>query len=486
MGVKNMRRVIDDTLLYEDNIEKAFNQVAEYLTLVGKNGIILNPDKFQFAEDSVDWAGVRLTADKVAPLPEHVQAIRDYPAPRNITDMRSYFALVSQVAHFYSTQPELQPFRDLLKKNTAFYWDGVLQRLFEESKNRIADMVIEGITRFEVGKWTALLTDWSKSGVGYLLTQKYCECEEITPICCQGGWRVCMVGSRFTSAAEQNYSPVEGEMLGVADGLYKTRYYTLGCEKLVVGVDHKPLLGLLNGKPLDQIDNSRLLRLKEKTLGWKFRMIHIPGKRNGGPDALSRAGSHEDRLATTQTSGSRGASGRVAHVSTAPHSFTPSDDNGESEEEEGYASVGENRRGVMAAIRSVLDPSFTSPTVEIDASNELLASMTVEVRSVDWDRVKKVSGQDTSSKLLVVWISEGCPGPIGDLPETLRQFWRVRDGLRLVDGVAMYGDRTVVPEQLRKDVLVVLHSAHQGVTGMNLRAEQSVFWPGITKDGTGG
>ena len=55
----------------------------------------------------------------------------------------------------------------------------------------------------------------------------------------------------------------------------------------------------------------------------------------------------------------------------------------------------------------------------MDASNELLASMTVEVRSVDWDRVKKVAGQDTSSKLLVGWISEGCPGPIGDLPETL-------------------------------------------------------------------
>ena len=466
MGVQNMRRVIDDTLLYEENIEKAFHQVAEYLTLVGKNGIILNPDKFQFAEDSVDWAGVRLTADKVEPLPEHVQAIRDYPAPRNITDMRSYFALVSQVAHFYSTTPELQPFRDLLKKTTAFYWDGVLQRLFEESKNRIADMVLEGITRFQVGKWTALMTDWCKSGVGYLLMQKYCECEEITPICCQGGWRVCMVGSRFTSAAEQNYSPVEGEMLGVADGLYKTRYYTLGCEKLVVGVDHKPLLGLLNGKSLDQIDNSRLLRLKEKTLGWKFRIIHIPGKRNGGPDALSRAGAHE-KFAMTEPS-----TEQVCYM-----------------EDEGCAAAGDeehmrilDRRGVMAAIRSVLDPSLTAPTVEMDASNELLASMTVEVRSVDWDRVKKVAGQDTSSKLLVGWISEGCPGPIGDLPETLRQFWRVRDGLRLVDGVAMYGDRTVVPEQLRKEVLVVLHSAHQGVTGMNLRAEQSVFWPGITKD----
>ena len=51
MGVKNMRRVIDDTLLHEESIAKAFYQVASYLTLVGKNGIIMNPDKFQFAAD---------------------------------------------------------------------------------------------------------------------------------------------------------------------------------------------------------------------------------------------------------------------------------------------------------------------------------------------------------------------------------------------------------------------------------------------------
>ena len=42
--IKNMKRVIDDTLLYPENLEKAFTQVAEYLMLVGKNGIILNPE----------------------------------------------------------------------------------------------------------------------------------------------------------------------------------------------------------------------------------------------------------------------------------------------------------------------------------------------------------------------------------------------------------------------------------------------------------
>ena len=87
MDVKNMRRVIDDTLLYADTIEKAFHQVAAYLTLVGKNGIVLNPDKFQFALDVVDWAGVWISEDKVEPLPDHVQALRDFPTPKTLTDI---------------------------------------------------------------------------------------------------------------------------------------------------------------------------------------------------------------------------------------------------------------------------------------------------------------------------------------------------------------------------------------------------------------
>ena len=116
-GVDKMRRVIDDTLLYEHNIEKFDRQVEAYLSLVGQNGIILNPDKFEFAEDVVSWAGVRISKEKVAPLQDHVSAIRQFPTPTNITDLRSYFALVNQVAPYYAVQPVLHPFRELLKKN---------------------------------------------------------------------------------------------------------------------------------------------------------------------------------------------------------------------------------------------------------------------------------------------------------------------------------------------------------------------------------
>ena len=42
--------------------------------------------------------------------------------------------------------------------------------------------------------------------------------------------------------------------------------------------------------------------------------------------------------------------------------------------------------------------------------------------------------------------------------------------------------RTVIPQPLRKEVLIVLQSAHQQVTAMNERAKLIVCWPGITND----
>ena len=101
--------------------------------------------------------------------------------------------------------------------------------LFEETKTVIADAVIEGITRYDKYRWTALLTDWSRSGIGFTMSQKYCHMP-YAKVCCVGGWKTCMVGSNLVSPAEAKYYPIEGECLGVVNAIYKTRYYTQGCD----------------------------------------------------------------------------------------------------------------------------------------------------------------------------------------------------------------------------------------------------------------
>ena len=129
--VKRKRKVTDDLLLYNANLETAFAHTAETLSLLGQHGILQNAAKFEFAKETLEWAGVKLTPGGAEPLPAHVKSIQNYPVPESVTDMRSFFALVEQVAPYYAVKPHLAPFRELLKKGNEWYWDSVLQRLFQ-------------------------------------------------------------------------------------------------------------------------------------------------------------------------------------------------------------------------------------------------------------------------------------------------------------------------------------------------------------------
>ena len=97
---------------------------------------------------------------------------------------------------------------------------------------------------------TILSTDWSKDGVGYIMSQKTCKCEKINLKCCDSGWSMVLVGSRFCSGAESRYAPVEGETLAIVWALNNLRHYTLGNKRLTIMTDHKPLVKLFGDRKL--------------------------------------------------------------------------------------------------------------------------------------------------------------------------------------------------------------------------------------------
>ena len=73
---------------------------------------------------------------------------------------------------------------------------------------------MHGVTTFEVNRPTCLATDWSKTGMGFTLSQKHCNCSGIySPFCGSDHWKVTYAGSRFTRDAESRYAPIEGEAL---------------------------------------------------------------------------------------------------------------------------------------------------------------------------------------------------------------------------------------------------------------------------------
>ena len=285
---ENIAKCIDDVCVWDVSTESNFYRTCRYLDLCSRNGIVFNPTKFVFSQDNIEFLGFEITEDSNRPTPTMLDSIRDFPVPQNISGIRSFFGIIHQVSYAFSMTEAMAPFRQLLKPSTTLYWDGRLQRLFECAKSQILKEIIKGVHMFEKNRITCLATDFSKDGIGVLLTQKHCQCSDLTPVCCKGGWRLVLAGSRFTRPAESRYHPVEGEALAVAYGLQKTRYFILGCKQLIVATDHRPLLKIFGNRKLDEIDNPRLLNFKEKTLQYYFDIVYVPGKLHSGPDSMSR------------------------------------------------------------------------------------------------------------------------------------------------------------------------------------------------------
>ena len=149
----------------------------------------------------VDFAGFTISRTSVLPCNRYLETIRDFPQPRNITDIRSWFGLVNQVAYAFSMAERMQPFRALLKLGERFSWSDELDAAFLESKKVIVAEIESRVRIFDKSRPTCLATDWSKEGLGFWLFQKHCRCQPIKLFCCHNGWKITLVGSRFTHSA---------------------------------------------------------------------------------------------------------------------------------------------------------------------------------------------------------------------------------------------------------------------------------------------
>ena len=435
--VERLKRCMDDNCHYDfdDDLELHWWQTIDFLELMGSHGVTLNPTKFQFCMKEIDFAGFHLSSNTIAPLPKYLDSIRTFPTPKSIVDIQAWYGLVNQVSHYAQLRNLVEPFRKFLSPSTKFYWDGELDRAFQESKHAIIDAIREGVEIFVVKRKTAALRcDWSKSGIGFYLLQKHCQCDSPYPNCCSNGWKITLCGSRFLKKAEERYAAIEREALAVAWALEQTRYFTLGCDDLVVVVDHKPLTKILGDRILDEISNPRLFRIKQRTLPWTYEMYWLPGKQNTFSDALSRH----------------------------PHS---------QEEEENFVSLINAKTPDYADLDQADSMNLSVCTVQSNLN---------KVYAITWSRVQQATFDEYEElKSLIV---RGFPAAKSDMDEKFSDFWNYRDGLHVYDQVIMFHDRVVIPPSLRAEVLEHIHSAHQGPTGMTHFSQPTVFWPGISND----
>ena len=141
-------------------LRKRFTKPRNGLTSVPT----LNPSKFRSSKDEVEFAGFEITRTEVKPHRKYLNAIKDFPTPKGITDIRAWFGLVNQVAYTFAMTPVMS---ELLKPTSPFRWTSELQSTFDVSKTELCNRIREGFQIFEKNRPTCLATDWSKDGIGY-------------------------------------------------------------------------------------------------------------------------------------------------------------------------------------------------------------------------------------------------------------------------------------------------------------------------------
>ena len=82
-------KIIDDTIQWSDNLEQAFFRICAILSNCKQNGMVFSPEQFKFAKETVEFAGFQITMEGIKPTDKYVQAIKNFPTPTNITEVRT-------------------------------------------------------------------------------------------------------------------------------------------------------------------------------------------------------------------------------------------------------------------------------------------------------------------------------------------------------------------------------------------------------------
>ena len=279
IGIQNIRKIVDDIIIYDRTYEEHVKHVREVLERCRQRKISLKREKFVFAQPKAKFSGYIVGPDGFAADPSLTKAIREFPRPTNITELRSFLGLANQLSNFTdSISTAMEPLRPLLKTKNYFMWDASHDQAFEATKQALS--VTPTLAYYDPGCPTALHTDASRlRGLGFVLKQKKAD----------GKWHLIQAGSRFLTDTETRYAMIELEMLAVAWAVKKCRIFLEGLSQFDIITDHRPLITILNKHHLGKIENPRLQRLRMRLMGYNFHASWQPGKSHTEADALSRA-----------------------------------------------------------------------------------------------------------------------------------------------------------------------------------------------------
>ena len=294
-GISGMFKLVDDIIVFGETKKELLERIEQVFKRCHENQITLSDSKQQIGNE-VRFAGHIVSDLGTRPDPMKVQAIKEFPEPKNVTDLRSFLGLANQFGDYApDLRHAMEPLKPLLQKKNVYAWSKDHTDAMDNVKNIITGP--QCLQRFDPKKPTVLLTDASRKGLGFVLIQTDVKPEANEDAMADMVTRhtakkipkgkLASCGSRFLSSAEENYAVIELELLAVQWAIQKSRMYLVGTNFTVI-TDHQPLVGILNGKNIDAVNNLRIHRIMSKLIGYQFKLLWTPGKTHHIADALSR------------------------------------------------------------------------------------------------------------------------------------------------------------------------------------------------------
>ena len=394
---------VDDVLVY-GNDESQHNQtLKEVLQKINSAGLKLNKSKCKLKQSKVIYLGHEFSSNGMSASPDKVEAIKELPPPGNVTEVRQFTGMVNYLGRYIENlQDVMQPITELLQGNKTWCGDSPQKIAFRRVKELIS--TAPTLQYFDPKKETVVSADASSYGLGGVLLQ------EGRPIA------FC---SKTLNASERNYAQIEKECYAAVFACEKFSRYLIGLENFKLQTDHKPLVPLLNAKPLDSAP-LRIQRLLIRMMKYNAIAEYTPGKYLAVADALSRK-----PLPTT-------------------------------------TSCDELDEEIQAYVDCVHQT--------LPASDQRLN-----------DIVQNTS-KDSQLQSVITYVLQGWPAHERDCSDSVKKFFHARNCLSYSKGLLLHGSRIVIPTGMQSEILSKVHDGHQGVTKCLQRAQDSVWWPKIISD----
>ena len=262
---------LDDIFVITPTFDEHLTWLRRVLHKIRDARLTINREKCELCRSQVRYLGFLVDCDELWVDPEKTAPVVDYPAPRNLKQLRRFLGMASWYRRFIPCFATIAtPLTHLTKKQHTWEWATEQQTAFETLKMHLVSAPTFACPDFLLS--FTLQTDASSVGLGAVLTQVI-----------DGQERVIAYASRALTGAEQKYTVSEQECLAVIWAIRKFRYYREGYSFTVV-TDHSSLRWLHNLKN----PTGRLALWALELLQDNVTIVHRKGALHHVPDALSR------------------------------------------------------------------------------------------------------------------------------------------------------------------------------------------------------